>query len=325
MRHGIYIICLCLLFAGFLTATQDGIEIRSSGSDFFETEPGISITIPLDVTNRTADGLDLIPRIDIPDDWDIINGIFPFKLGAGESDLRLLSFHIPLRAPAGKLWHHAYIGGLSEHSANLAELALRVSIGYDFLNKDILIFGGLFHDIGKMDSYTTDMVIDFTDEGRLIDHICIADSWIVEHAKQIENFPDRLLMKLRHIILSHQGEYSTPVVPKIPEAFVIYYCDEIDSKMGGLERIRDRQGGKGWSEYIKLLGRYVYFGFLLCCGGQLYRRTGRGIQQSCIGHDHLYRADYGRPAAGPGLYRHGRHAGYVRRGGRRLLCRLHLR
>ncbi len=165
-----------------------------------------------------------------------------------------------LSAPAGKLWHHAYIGGLSEHSANLAELALRVSVGYEFLNKDILIFGGLFHDIGKMDTYTTDMVIDFTDEGRLVDHICIADSWIVEHAKKIENFPDKLLMKLRHIILSHQGEYSTPVVPKIPEAFVIYYCDEIDSKMGGLERIRERQGGKGWSEYIKLLGRYVYFG-----------------------------------------------------------------
>ncbi len=165
-----------------------------------------------------------------------------------------------LKAAAGKLWHHAYIGGLSEHSANLAELAVRVSVGYEYLNKDLLIFGGLFHDIGKLATYTTDMVIDFTDEGRLIDHICIADAWIVERAKLIENFPDKLLMKLRHIVLSHQGEYSTPVVPKIPEAFVIYYCDEIDSKMGALERIREKVGGKGWSDYINLIQRHVYFG-----------------------------------------------------------------
>ncbi len=166
-----------------------------------------------------------------------------------------------LVAPAGKLWHHAYVGGLSEHSANVAELALDVSSHYDFLNKDYLIFGGLFHDVGKMASYSAGTMIDFTDAGRLVGHICLADHWICERAARIDTFPEMLLVKLRHLILSHQGEleYATPVVPQIPEAFVVYYCDEIDSKMGAIERIRTRQGGAGWSEYVKMLNRYLYF------------------------------------------------------------------
>lgn len=167
-----------------------------------------------------------------------------------------------LVSAAAKLWHHAYVGGLSDHSANVAELALRVSAGYDFLNKDYLIFGGLFHDVGKVETYETTASFDFTTPGRLVGHICLADAWICERAKTIESFPDSLLVKLRHMVLSHQGElqYATPVVPQIPEAFVLYYCDEIDSKMGAIERIRDRNKGVGWSDYVNLIGRFLYFG-----------------------------------------------------------------
>jgi 3'-5' exoribonuclease len=167
-----------------------------------------------------------------------------------------------LNAPAGKLWHHAFVGGLAEHSANVAQLALDVSSHYDFLNKDYLLFGGLFHDAGKMAAYSSGTMFDFTDEGRLVGHICLADHWICERAGRLETFPPELLTKLRHLVLSHQGEleYATPVVPQIPEAFVVYYCDEIDSKMGAIDRIRTKQGGVGWSEYVKLLNRYLYFG-----------------------------------------------------------------
>jgi len=168
-----------------------------------------------------------------------------------------------LQAAAGKLWHHAFVGGLSEHSANVTELALRVASGYPFLNKDYLIFGGLMHDAGKIDTYSSSAtVIDYTDEGRLVGHICLADAWIVERAKKIDKFPASLLMKLRHMVLSHQGEleYATPVVPQMPEAFVLYYCDEIDSKMGAIERIRDRHDGQGWSDWVNMLSRYLYFG-----------------------------------------------------------------
>ncbi|MBU0982271.1 MAG: HD domain-containing protein [candidate division Zixibacteria bacterium] len=167
-----------------------------------------------------------------------------------------------LTSAAGKLWHHATVGGLSEHTANVTELALRVSDGYPFLNKDYLIFGGLFHDAGKIATYSMSTIIDYTDEGRLVGHICLMDNWMCERAKQIEGFPDSLLTKLRHMVLAHQGElqYATPVVPQMPEAFVLYYCDEIDSKMGAIERIRNKHDGRGWSEWVNMLSRFLYFG-----------------------------------------------------------------
>ncbi len=171
-------------------------------------------------------------------------------------------FDAYLRAAAGKLWHHAYIGGLSEHSANVAQLCLDVSAHYRFLDKDLLIFGGLFHDAGKVEQYSIDTVIEYTDSGRLVGHLCLADQWICERAAGIEAFPRSLLTKVRHVILSHHGEleYASPVVPQMPEAFVLYYCDELDSKMGAISRIRDRHDGVGWSEYVRLLGRHLYFG-----------------------------------------------------------------
>jgi 3'-5' exoribonuclease len=171
-------------------------------------------------------------------------------------------FDAYLRAAAGKLWHHAYIGGLSEHSANVAQLCLDVAVHYKFLDKDLLIFGGLFHDAGKVEQYSVDTVIDYTDAGRLVGHLCLADQWICERAAAIEAFPKSLLTKLRHVILSHHGalEFASPVVPQTPEAFVLYYCDEIDSKIGAITRIRDRHDGVGWSDYVKLLNRHLYFG-----------------------------------------------------------------
>ncbi len=101
-----------------------------------------------------------------------------------------------LRAAAGKLWHHAYVGGLSEHSANVGELALRVAAGYDFLNKDYLIFGGLFHDAGKIRSYTADMLIDFTDEGPLGRSYLYLRPLDRLRAEQIEELPAAIAGKL---------------------------------------------------------------------------------------------------------------------------------
>jgi len=165
-----------------------------------------------------------------------------------------------MTSPAGKLWHHAFIGGLSEHSANVAQMAMELGSHYGFLDKDLLLFGGLFHDAGKMASYATGTMIDYTDDGRLIGHIVLMDQWLCERAKRIEGFPDQLLTKVRHILLSHQGEFDTPVQPMVPEAFIVYYCDEIDSKMGAIERIRSRHNGVGWSGFVNLLSRYLYFG-----------------------------------------------------------------
>lgn len=171
-------------------------------------------------------------------------------------------FEAYLKAAAGKLWHHAYIGGLAEHSVNVTEICLSVAKRYDFLDRDLLIFGGLFHDLGKLSQYKITSFIDYTDEGRLIGHISWADHEIAKRAEAIETFPPKLLMKLRHLILAHHGqiEFASPILPQIPEAFILYYADEIDSKMGAIERIRNKCDGAGWSEYVNLLNRHLYFG-----------------------------------------------------------------
>ena len=87
-----------------------------------------------------------------------------------------------------------------------------------------------------------DTVIDYTDDGRLVGHINLIDEHICRRARSMAAFPEKLLTKLRHMILSHHGEleFASPVVPMMPEAFVLYYCDEIDSKMGAIDRIRHR-------------------------------------------------------------------------------------
>lgn len=226
-------------------------RIRAAAADEYD----LTLILPqskLSYDERKKRLLDLRDQIENPHILQLTNAFL-------EDEPFLHSF---LMAAAGKLWHHATVGGLAEHSANLGELAVRVAQGYDFLRKDYLIFGGIFHDVGKIDTYRTDTVIDYTDEGRLIGHICLADHWIAERAAAIENFPPHLLIDLRHMILAHQGElaYATPVVPQIPEAFVLYYCDEIDSKMGAIERIRNRHDGRGWSDYVNVLSRFLYFG-----------------------------------------------------------------
>jgi len=170
-------------------------------------------------------------------------------------------FDAYMRAAAGKLWHHACIGGLAEHSANVAEICLDMTRRYAFLDKDLLIFGGLFHDMGKISQYDITSYIEYSSEGRLIGHICWADHVIAKRAEELGDFPPNLLMKIRHLIISHQGQldYASPIVPQMPEAFILFYADEIDSKLGAIERIRDKTG-PGWSEYVKLLDRFLYFG-----------------------------------------------------------------
>ncbi len=166
-----------------------------------------------------------------------------------------------IRAAAGKLWHHAYIGGLAEHSINVAEICLDLSGRYSFLDRDQLIFGGLFHDMGKISQYSITSYIDYSTEGRLVGHINDADHLVATHAEQIDSFPPGLLIKLRHLLLAHHGqrEFGSPVVPQTPEAFILNFADEIDSKMGAIDRIRQRTE-TGWSEYVRLLDRMLYFG-----------------------------------------------------------------
>ena len=165
-------------------------------------------------------------------------------------------------APAGKLWHHNYVGGLAEHSLQMAEIARKVAPFYPLVEVDLLATGALLHDSGKGWQYRAAGFFDYTTEGRLVGHINSGDHYIASLTEKIEGFPAELGLRLRHLILSHQGtgEQGSPIVPQTPEAFVLYSIDELDSKMGALARIWEKDKKAGWSEYINLIGRYIYWG-----------------------------------------------------------------
>lgn len=166
--------------------------------------------------------------------------------------------------PAGKKWHHGYLGGLLEHTLNIAAICDRLAKIYPQVDRDLLVTAALLHDIGKVDSYTQGPMFEYTDAGRLLGHIVIGAQMVANKIAQFPEFPHELATKLQHLILSHQGalEQASPVVPMIPEGFLLYYADEIDSKMNAIDRIykKERAAGSRWSEYVNLLNRYLYFG-----------------------------------------------------------------
>ena len=165
--------------------------------------------------------------------------------------------------PGGKLWHHAYLGGLAEHTLSLARLCDLLAGHYKQLNRDLLIAGALLHDFGKIEELETKVGIDYSIEGRLLGHITLGALFVEESIRQIEGFPDELRRQLLHLILSHQGEgaMGSPVKPMTPEALALHYADDLDSKLNALERIRAHTPeGQPFSDYIKLMERFFYFG-----------------------------------------------------------------
>ncbi len=168
------------------------------------------------------------------------------------------------KAPGGKLWHHCYTGGLAEHILAVTKLAMRIADFYPRVQKDVLIAGALLHDVGKVFEYETKGFIDFSDEGRLHGHIAIGYHLVADRIEKIDGFPKSLRDQVLHLILSHQGklEQGAPVTPMTREALILYYADELDSKLNAFERIfeRENEAGKKWSQYVRLLDRYLFFG-----------------------------------------------------------------
>ncbi|MFH1010375.1 MAG: HD domain-containing protein [bacterium] len=166
-------------------------------------------------------------------------------------------------APGGKLWHHAYVGGLAEHTLSLAHLCDLLAQYYKRLNRDLLLAGALLHDVGKIAELEIEAGIDYSIEGRLLGHITLGALLVEERIKQIEGFPEETRRQLLHLILSHQGEgaMGSPVKPMMLEALALHYADDLDSKFNALERIRERTPeGQPFSDYIKLMERFFYFG-----------------------------------------------------------------
>ncbi|MBX3039681.1 MAG: HD domain-containing protein [Bdellovibrionaceae bacterium] len=165
-----------------------------------------------------------------------------------------------LRAPAAKSIHHAWIGGLLEHVLSITKTMEFMAIHYPFLNRDLLIFGAVFHDIGKVWELSWDQGISYTNRGRLIGHMEMACELIDRKSAKILGFDSELRDICKHIVLSHHGklEYGSPKRPKFLEAMIVAMVDDLDSKMSTVKTIIDneRGGSEGWSRYSDLFDRY---------------------------------------------------------------------
>jgi len=168
------------------------------------------------------------------------------------------------KAPAASSYHHVRIGGLVEHSVNVARLCLKVC-ELDFAklaDKDLLVAGALIHDIGKIWSYSyDDASFDITTKGALEDHMAIGVKILASSIAEIGEFPQYYEEQLTHMIVSHHGmkEWGATVVPKTLEAMILHNCDRLDAKVEEFNQaIVQTPQGEQWSEYHRILGTRVY-------------------------------------------------------------------
>lgn len=167
-----------------------------------------------------------------------------------------------MTAPAAKVMHHAYFGGLLEHVLSICGLARAVCSNYDDVNSDLVITGCILHDIGKIQELSYLRSFDYTDEGKLIGHISIGIELVDEKLKRLKDFPRDLKLHLKHIMLSHHGyyEFGSPKRPKTLEGVIVYYLDDLDSKVAAIRSLR--QAGKDDERWVysRALERQIYIG-----------------------------------------------------------------
>jgi 3'-5' exoribonuclease len=167
------------------------------------------------------------------------------------------------RAPAAKYMHHAYVGGLLEHTLSMAILAETLAGHYGGVDRDLLLAGVILHDVGKLRELEYTSRIDYTDEGRLLSHIVIAISMLDEKLKQVPDFPEIRAQLLKHLIISHHGarEFGSPEPPKTIEAVLLNYIDEMDSRVNSIREYVAKDTADGsWTPYHRLLERHFYKG-----------------------------------------------------------------
>jgi 3'-5' exoribonuclease len=161
-------------------------------------------------------------------------------------------------APAAKTLHHAYIGGLLDHVLSLFRLCELASSNYPAqIDRDLLMTGAFLHDIGKVHELSFARTFSYTTRGQLLGHMIIELEMLQEKIQQVPGFPSEYKILLEHLIISHHGkyEYGSPKMPMFPEALMLHYLDDLDSKMESMRAHFERESENEWTGYNSSLER----------------------------------------------------------------------
>lgn len=170
-------------------------------------------------------------------------------------------------SPAAMQLHHAYIGGLLEHTLNVLELALLVMPRYPKVSTDLVLAGVFLHDLAKTEELACDTAFSYTRRGQLVGHVVQCAIWIEQKCKDVEKatnepFPPEIRDALQHIILAHHGQYEfgSPKLPAMPEAIAVHYLDNIDAKLYQFtdKILRDPNPDSEWTQYVHTLNTKVF-------------------------------------------------------------------
>ncbi|WP_242396020.1 3'-5' exoribonuclease YhaM family protein, partial [Anaeromyxobacter oryzisoli] len=168
------------------------------------------------------------------------------------------------RAPAAKSIHHAYAGGLLEHTISCLKLAHRLADHYPQVDRDLLVAGAFFHDLGKIRELSGDRNAEYSDEGRLVGHLVMTAQWIHDKARRVGASRD-LEHHIVHLVLSHHGrtEYGSPKTPMTLEALLTHEIDEIDSRVNSWLNLMGRDGGnRRWTDSNNVYEQPIWRGSL---------------------------------------------------------------
>ena len=163
------------------------------------------------------------------------------------------------QAPAAKTLHHAYIGGLLDHVVSLFRSCDLICRNYPQVNRDLVLAGAFLHDIGKIHELTYNRSFSYSTRGQLLGHMIIELEMLQNKLKNVPDFPPRTQNPLEHLIISHHGQYDfgSPKLPMFPEALMLHYLDDLDSKMESMRAHFEREAGvdSAWTSYNGSLGR----------------------------------------------------------------------
>lgn len=166
------------------------------------------------------------------------------------------------QAPAAKSLHHAWLGGLLEHTLSLCRLCQGMAEHYPELDLDLLLTGAVLHDIGKTEELSYSRSFAYTTEGQLLGHMILELDLINRKMAEIEDFPPRLKTLVQHLIISHHGEYEfgSPKLPMFPESLVLHYLDNLDSKLTSMLDLiaGDTNADPEWTAYNRMFERPLF-------------------------------------------------------------------